>query len=266
MFCPDCGSPMKDTAKFCPNCGSPADKPAYGPIFSVEPDVPADQRTANTDVYNGMGQGMNGDRQISPHITLGADGKYRWIYEYSLFKHPGLFFLIWKIFFFIVLGIFAFMFIISALQGDLDGERALDTLKVFGYFVLGMTALVAISYLIYAAVMGGRYVVIFEMDENGVNHKQIDQQAKKARRIGEAATLIGALAGSRSAMAAGMNTRTEMYTSFRSCGKVKAYKRKNLIKMREALSHNQVFAHPEDFDFVLNYILARIPENARRCV
>ena len=206
---------------------------------------------------------QDGGRPVSRHVTLCSDGVYRWVYEYSLFRHPGLFFLIWKIFFFIVLGIFAFMALITVFQGDMDGEQALNLLKFLGIFTLGMTVLVGISYLIYAAVMGGTYIAVFEMDENGVNHKQIDRQAKKAGKIADAAVLIGALAGSRAAMTSGLTMRSEMYTSFGSTGKVRAYPKKNLIKIREALSHNQVFAHPEDFDFVLSYILARVPDKAK---
>ena len=53
--------------------------------------------------------------------------------------------------------------------------------------LLGMTALVGVSYLIYAAVMGWRYVVEFEMDDRGLVHRQVASQARKARKLGLAA-------------------------------------------------------------------------------
>lgn len=260
MFCSMCGTQLPEHADFCTNCGAPVSAqgrapsgaPAYGPTFTVTPPDPA-----------GDGGGSPG-RQLSEHLFLGDDGVYRWTYEYSLFKRPGIFFLIWKIFFFITLGIFLFMMILTAAEGDMDGERALDMLKYFGIGLLGMTALVGISYLIYAAINGGKYIVVFEMDENGVIHRQIDRQARKMEKVADAAFFLGALTGNRGAMAAGLNQSTEMYTAFASVGRLRAYPRKHLIKLREALSHNQVFAYPEDYDFVLRYMLDRVPDKAKK--
>ena len=51
-----------------------------------------------------------------------------------------------------------------------------------------------------------------------------------------------------------------MYTDFSSVRKVKAYPRRGLIKVNQLLSHNQVYAEREDFDFVLDYIRSRCPD------
>ena len=99
----------------------------------------------------------------------------------SLFKNPTVIVMIWKIFFFVILGIFLFMLVLDLINEDLDGERLIGTLSFFGIFLIGMTVIVGISYLIYAAVMGGKYIVMFEMDEKGVNHMQLPKQAKKLR-------------------------------------------------------------------------------------
>ena len=190
---------------------------------------------------------------ISPRIVHCEDGKYRWIYSMSLFKNPTFFVLIWKIFFFIFLGIFAVVMLA-------DGEHFLDTLKFFGYFLIGMTAVVGISYLIYAAIMGGKYIVLFEMDEKGIVHKQIPKQAKKMETLAMLTTLAGIAAGKPSTVGIGIAaSRTSMYSEFAKVRKVKAYPRRDLIKINERLEHNQVYADKEDFDFVLNYITERVP-------
>lgn len=230
MRCPKCGNPLRENERFCPMCGTAASFEAP----------------------------MNTGERVTPNITLGEDGKFRWIYEMSLLKNPTIFILIWKIFFFIILGIFAFTLIADAAQGNLDGESALNTLKIFGYFLIGMTVIVGISMLIYAAIMGGKYVVMFTMDEEGINHEQVPTQAKKAKKIGEAAMLAGALSGRFGGMSAGMaSQRTSMYSEFSKVRKVKAYPRRHLIKVRQLLSNNQVYAAPEDYDFVLGYIRQR---------
>jgi hypothetical protein len=236
MYCVNCGASLTDGTKFCPFCGKSA---------SGETETAADAAA----------QG----RRISDNITLCPDGKYRWVYELHLLKEPTIFFLIWKIFFFIVTGIFAFTFIIDTIEWGLDDS--LGSLKVYGYLLLGMTVLIGLGYLLYAAIMGGKYCVMFEMDEQGVNHKQMPRQAKKAELLSAITVLAGLAGGRLTTVGVGLtSSRTEMYSEFSRVKKVKAYPRRGLIKVNGTLSRNQVYAEREDFDFVLGYIRARCPD------
>ncbi|MBR0230878.1 MAG: zinc ribbon domain-containing protein [Clostridia bacterium] len=226
-YCSNCGAQLNGGASFCPACGAPAE-----PVPEAAP------------------------AQDNTRVTLCPDGKYRWEYAMSLFKNPTVFFLVWKIFFFIVLGIFAFVMILDAFEGN----NVLGSLKAFGIALGVMTALVALGYLLYAAIMGGKYIVRFEMDENGVNHKQIEAQAKKARKIGAAAAMGGLASGRFSGVGAGIAaSRTEMYSDFSRTRKVKGCPRRGIIKVNGRLDHNMVFARPEDFEFVKQYIISHCP-------
>ena len=198
-------------------------------------------------------------------VKQGDDGKYRWVYEMSLWKNPTVFILIWKIFFFIILGIFAFIVIFDIVDwGEFSSERFFESLKFCGYFVIGMTVVVGISYAIYAAVMGGKYVVEFTMDEKGVRHRQLESQAKKGKTIGKAAAAASFATGRLSAVGTGVAAqRSEMYSAFSKTRKVKAYPGRNLIKVNEVLNHNQVYAQKEDFDFVKDYIISHC-ENLKK--
>ena len=200
---------------------------------------------------------MQGER-ISDNITLCKDGKYRWIYELHLFKTPIIFMLVWKILFFIFLMIFAFVFIADFVSWGFTAERIKESLRFSGFFLLGMTVVTALGYSVYAALMGGKYCVMFEMDEKGINHKQIPAQAKKAKKIAGATALAGAASGRLTTVGAGINSaRTEMYSDFSRVRKVKAFPALNLIKVNGRLSRNQIYASKEDFEFVKKYIKER---------
>ena len=188
-------------------------------------------------------------------VTLCDDGKYRWVYEINLFKNPIFFFLVWKIFFFIFLAAFIVVNVSDFIKWG--AEKIPQNLLFLGYFFIGMTAVVGLGYLIYAAIMGGKYTVEFEMDEKGFIHRQIASQAKKAKAIGTAAMLAGAASGRAGTIGAGIAAqRTEMYTEFSKVKKVKSYPRRNVIKVRETFEHNQIYASGEDFAFVLDFILS----------
>ena len=237
MFCPKCGVEIQRNIRFCPKCGADINKTVQSP---------------DTSSPEGM---INRGHKVTPNISLCLDGKYRWVYEMNLFKNPTIFILVWKIFFFIFLGIFGFMIIIDLINDNLDGEMFVNTLKFFLYFIIGMTVVVGISYLIYAAVMGGKYIVLFEMDDKGINHIQHPKQVKKAEVISDIAILAGLATGRLSTVAVGMNTRTEMQSDFNTVRKVRSYPRRNLIKVDGLIEHNQVYAEKEDYDFVRKFII-----------
>lgn len=238
-ICRNCGTRLNDDEVFCPECGAEL----YPPVRQDDNFIP-----------EGM---INEGQKVTKNISFCLDGKYRWVYEMSLFRNPTIFFLVWKIFFFITLGIFGFIIIVDLINENLDSEMLTETLRFFVYFTIGMTVVVGISYLIYAAIMGGKYVVLFEMDEKGINHIQHPKQVKKAEVISDITILAGLASGRLSTVAAGMNTRTEMQSDFETVRKVRSYPRRNLIKVDGLIEHNQVYAEKEDYEFVRNFIISR---------
>ena len=270
MKCKYCGATVPDDAKVCEYCDcrldapeptpAPEPEPAPEPVqmMPIPPEEP-EKRGGKPSAKKMMKEG----EQIGENIKLCSDGKYRWISSVNLFTNPTFLFLVWKIFFFILLGIFAVVTIVDAGNDDFRTDGFLNTLKMFGIITGGMTALVLIGYLVYAAIMGGKYTVLFELDEKGFNHKQIEAQAKKAKKIGAVTFLAGAAGGSLTTMGAGLNVRTEMYSNFERVKKVKYNERTGTIKIREGLSHNQVYCAAGDFAFVSGYITDRCP-NAKK--
>ncbi len=194
-------------------------------------------------------------------VTLCDDGKYRWIYAMNMWKNPTILFLILKIFY----GIFAvggvLLVIMSLTQPAYEG-KLWENLGYFLIFVAFFTVLILIAYSIVAAMYGGKYIILFTMDEQGITHEQVKEQARKARKLGALTAAVGAGRGSLSMMGLGASVaaRTSMSSDFSMVRSVKAYKWRNVIKIREILSNNQVYARDEDFDFVYNYIREHCPK------
>ena len=239
MFCSSCGTQMNDNARFCPGCGAAA-AAAQDPV------------SAQTPVQG---------RRITENIYLCPDGVYRWIYEFAMLKNPTILFTIWKIFGGIIAGIWLFLQLLTLIDGDMSAERFLGDTGIFAVIAAGAFVLSFLAYLIVAAGYGWKYIVIFEMDENGVTHTQMQQQFKKAQAVGWLTAMAGLLTGSPAIAGAGINTAVHdsIHTDFAKVKKIKVRRGRNTIYVNEALYKNQVYASAEDFDFVLDHIKERIP-------
>ena len=128
------------------------------------------------------------------------------------------------------------------------------------FFVIGI-----IAYLIVANQYGWRYMVIFEMDEKGIIHRQMEKQFDKVKAAGWLAAMIGAAAGSPSAAGAGLlaASHDSLSTDFDKVKRIKISRAYHTIYLNAPFSNNQVYVKDEDFDLVKNYILERIPEETR---
>ena len=193
---------------------------------------------------------------VTKNITRGEDGAYRWVYELNLYTNPTILFLIWKIFGVICLGMWILMVLMDIGDSDFWWAGFFDVTRACLLFTLGFLLLCLVGYLVYAMIMGGKYCVLFEMDEKGVNHIQMAPQVKKAEAIGLLTMLIGAAAGKPGVVGTGLlaGARTSLYSSFDTVKSVEPFPRRNLIKVNEFLSKNQVYAEDEDFAFVLDFI------------
>ncbi|MBO4501348.1 MAG: zinc ribbon domain-containing protein, partial [Clostridia bacterium] len=122
MKCRNCGKAVPKGAPACPECGAAA----------------ADVR----DEYK---------------VTLCADGKYRWRYDASLYTNLSIYFIVWKIFFWIITAGFGIMALFDLINGDTD--LITGALKMYGIIAGGMTVFSLLCYYIYALYMGGKYCV-----------------------------------------------------------------------------------------------------------
>ncbi|MDO4510336.1 MAG: hypothetical protein Q4B68_00780 [Bacteroidales bacterium] len=199
------------------------------------------------------------------NIHLRPDGKYCWVHEFNLYTNPTILLMLLKIFFWIYFCMWAFLVLLDVGNSWYGWDDFLDFGKWMLVFFACFSAFCTVCYYIYALVMGGKYCVLFEMDDKGVRHKQMPKQVKKAQILSALGFGLGAARGSLSGMgtSALAGARSEMYSEFGVVKSVEVYRRRGVIKVNALLNYNQVYAAPEDFDWVLQYILDRIPKKAK---
>lgn len=265
MFCEKCGQPLPDDALFCGNCGGKVEQLAAEK--KLIPEAETTEKDGVTEKKHGRGKAEASEGVTvggSGEIQLCPDGKYRWYYEFPMLKNPVILFTVWKIMLLATLAP-ALLVLICDLA---DGDGFIQALQAFG-MVYGvafgiMFVLSCIGYFVLAAIYGFKYIVLFEMDEKTITHAQQPRQFKKAQAISWLTVLTGAVKGSPGVMGTGILAATKQKTisEFKHVSRVIALKKQNTIKVNQLFSRNQIYVKPEDFDFVLQYIRARVPEKA----
>ena len=201
--------------------------------------------------------------KITENIWLCPDGKYRWIYEFSMLKNPVILMTILKIFGAMVIIQILLSFLLALFDGD-AADWVRDYLLTPQILIVPgiLFGLSLIGYFIVAAMYGWKYVVLFEMNEEGVEHIQMPKQFEKAQALGWLIALAGMAAGSPGTAGAGIlsASKSRSSSSFANVRKVIGLRHFHTIKVNELLEKNQVYAAKEDYDFVWSFITARCPK------
>ena len=194
----------------------------------------------------------------SDNITMCNDGKYRWVYELNMYKSTAIIKEVWRAMAIAAVIVLGFLFVINIMDNDL-----METLQFVGQaacILIGiLLVLSVVGYLIFSYMIGGKYCVVFEMDENGINHRQHEKHVKKVQLLGAITAMTGAAGGSLGTAGTGIlaATRTSMYTGFDDVKELEILPKEHLIRLNETLNRNQVYAENGDFAFVADFIKAR---------
>ena len=174
----------------------------------------------------------------------------------SLLKDWSIFWLVMKVFIGVILGMGVIGFIIE-LFGDHEYRFIFEMMGI----MIGIFAVLGIlGYLLYAAIMGGKFCVLYTMDDAGILMEQQAKQAKKAEIIADLLVLAGALSGNVTTVCMGLSSarRTSMYSTFKGTKKLTAMPKKEVIKMDAPMDHNRIWCEDDDdYNFVWNYIKSR---------
>ena len=185
-------------------------------------------------------------------------GKYRWVYEAPMLKSFFLLMEVWK-----ALGISALiLFGIISVIGLVTGSGLTGIISSAGIclMVFGILLLLSVpAYYIVTKANNGKYTVLFEMDETGIDHTQIKTDMAKALELLTA--LVGGVAGNKTTTAAALLSAggTSLYSRFDKVRSIRAIPEKDLILLGGRFVRNQVYAEERYFDAVYGYIRDHCP-------
>ena len=193
------------------------------------------------------------------HIKKYDDGTYRWVYEFDMLKNPIIFLTVLKIFVFVLVGIWVVFGLFRIGNEGFVGAFVAQTKELLIPAVI-LFGLSIVAYIILACIYGWKYCVLFEMNETEIRHIQMEKQYQKAQALGWLTAMAGAAAGKPGAAGTGLlaATKNEQATEFSKVRRMRSLRTFYTIKLDGLLNHNQIYAPPEDYDFVLDYISKRI--------
>lgn len=192
-------------------------------------------------------------------IFQDRSGKYRWVYELPMLRVFFLLFEAWKVLILSAAIVGGFMALVGLIEGN-GMEGVLFGLEMAG-LVLGILLVLSIpAYWLVTKANNGKYTVLFEMDDSGIDHIQI--KTDKAKALDALAIFVGLVAGSRGSTAAAMMSASggSLYSRFSDVRKIKADRERNRILLNGRLVRNQVYIDDGNFDFVYEYIVRHCPQ------
>ncbi len=202
-------------------------------------------------------------RKIGSSLIEAPDGSLSWVYEVSFWRNPTILITVLKV----MLLALAFPVVLALVLGLEDGVAEAGALALTVLVIAGgvMAILLVVTYVLVGLAYGGRYQVLFKMDEKGIHHIQLKKQYDRAAAICLLAALAGIAGGNLSATGAGLMgaSRQSMYAEFSAVRSVKVREARNVIYVNEALSRNQIYVADEDLPLVRDLIMARCSPEVR---
>ena len=193
---------------------------------------------------------------MANEVVQGNDGVYRWSFEYKLWKNPTIFITTAKVFLLAIQAPALLMFFLGLEDGFLS---AIKTYLMINLMLIGIfTILLLIAYSLIALIHAGSYCVLFEMDETGIRHIQMESHVKRSQVLNLIVVLSGAIAKNPAVAGAGIlsASKTSSYSHFSRVKSIIVRKSRNVIYVNESLEKNQIYIPDSDFDFVADFIIS----------
>jgi hypothetical protein len=183
-----------------------------------------------------------------------VDGLYYWVHSTFLWKDPFTFLRMAKIV--LVIGILPGL---AILVFDLITGSPMKGLVSFfqltGICLAILALLFAIAYPFFILVKGGRFTVLYRMDESRFSRMEMPESARRGRWIMELGVLLGTWRNSIDFSEPDFNL-----SEFKDVRRIIVYRRHSGLKLfLRGISRELIFTRPEDFDFIRDLIIKNCP-------
>ncbi len=184
------------------------------------------------------------------------------MYELSFWRNPVILITVAKVLMLSLAVPVVLAFVLGLENGIAEaGTLALTVLAICGV-ILGV--LLVVAYLVLGIIYGGKYQVLFKMDDKGVHHIQLKKQYDWPA-IGLLTVLAGLAGGNITAAGAGLlaASRQSMYTRLSEVRSIRFSPKRDTIYLNGSLSRNQVYAPITDLPLVRDHILSRCRKDVK---
>lgn len=190
------------------------------------------------------------------------DTPYTWTYQYSLYRHPADNFR--TIFWALLATLVITWTIVSCINACENGIGSLS--GSFLFLIIAIGGVVVLSYLgslFIAFVNGGKYTVMFEMDDKKIIHRQLTTPGDRQDKVVKSSIVIALLTLGHGARTPFINqikakSRIVCTTSWSKVVQVVPHRSQHLICLKERVGTNKIYASDADYDFILNYIYEKV--------
>ena len=246
-YCTNCGTKI-EKGSFCPNCGAPVFDQTQPLQNTTQADTPKPASSAAAQ----FPLRRPSDPSQLREFCCDENGAYRWEYRVSSFCNPTVpVNLTWTVV--IIAGLFLIINFVRWAADDFYGDF-LNSLAFVGVISVGVWLLFILPwFFVTLGVKGTRSIVDYAMETDKISY--VTNSVKSGKR---------GIDPSEAERDTGRDYETPKtygylaidYTKVR---KIKAVRRKNLIRVNLWMQKGTVYVPPAHYDFVYNYITSRCP-------
>ena len=187
-------------------------------------------------------------------VFLEEDGTYNWIYCMKMLQNLSMLKFVLK---FIVLFYAAVTIILLVMT---RGSDALWLLGILGLVFIAVIGIVLFSFWLVDKIYGSSYMLIYEMNNEGITFSQTTDQAQITRTIAAASAAVNAAGKNIGGVIGGTGLAmmpNSFHAAFPKVRSVKGKRKENLIWVNTFFQHLMVYVPEEAYDFVWAYITGR---------
>lgn len=201
---------------------------------------------------------MTENKQLS-RLTKDEGGTYHWAYRLPMFRNFSILFTLLKAMGICFLGVFIVLTAVLIFNSGAVFDSLRQSILITLFIVVIALVLSVVCYFLVAALYGGNYIAIYSMNEDRIIQRQPAGQEQKNKAIAFFAALSGALANNPGVTIGGLAgaANTIVVTDFKSIRSLKIIPGKGEIRVHSFLTWYTVYVHPEDFEYVAEYMASR---------